>query len=355
MFNLEALGAMTEHQQLDKKSLRFITKNNPDWDELAKDCVCFANAYGGRILIGIEDAAELPDTSQRIEDGLVSKIQKQIQSRTLNVSILPQKKTAENGGEFIEIIVQRTASTIASTSSGRYYIRVGDDCKPILPDELGRLMVDKNAFVWETQHAQRIHWQDVDEQKVADFRRDVDQSDRVSDFVKGKNSKELLEHYLFVIGEQLTNLGILWIGKREHRARLLYAPTVQFIKYDDQDQKVKKQVWDDYTLNPKELIKAIWTQVGDFQEGIEFPDGIFRKNIPNYDEVVVRELIANAIVHRPYTIRGEIFLNLYPAPTSNESNLIGCANSSEKTCQDMTKVELAISINVSGQKFHCGP
>lgn len=302
---------MIENQQLDKKSLRAITKNNPDWDELAKDCIAFANAYGGRILIGIEDDAEFPEPSQRIQDGLISKLQKQIQGKTLNVNILPQKCIAENGGEYIDIVVQRTASTIASTSNGRYYIRVEDDCKPILPDELGRLLVDKNAFVWETQQAQKIHWQDYDAQKFADFRRDVLQSERISIFIKEKNDRELLEYYLFVIGDYLTNLGILWIGQRTYRACLLYAPSVQFIKYDEQEQKVKKQVWDDYTLNPKELIQAIWSQIADFQEGLEFPDGIYRKTIPNYDETVIRELLANAIVHRPYTIRGDIFLNLF--------------------------------------------
>ncbi len=142
---------MLENQQLDKKSLRTITKNNPDWDELAKDCIAFANAYGGHILIGIEDNDDIPEPNQRIQDGLISKLQKQIQSRTLNVSILPKKCIADNGGEYIDVLVQRTASTIASTSNGRYYIRVADECKPILPDELGRLLVDKNAFVWETQ------------------------------------------------------------------------------------------------------------------------------------------------------------------------------------------------------------
>jgi ATP-dependent DNA helicase RecG len=34
--------------------------------------------------------------------------------------------------------------------------------------------------------------------------------------------------------------------------------------------------------------------------------------VPVYDEIVVRELLVNALVHRPYTQRGDIFLNLYP-------------------------------------------
>ncbi len=40
-------------------------------------------------------------------------------------------------------------------------------------------------------------------------------------------------------------------------------------------------------------------------------DGMFRKFVPNYEEEVIRELMANALVHRPYTTRGDIFINLF--------------------------------------------
>lgn len=45
---------MLENQQYDKKSITFLKGKNTDWDELAKDAVCFANASGCKILIGIE-------------------------------------------------------------------------------------------------------------------------------------------------------------------------------------------------------------------------------------------------------------------------------------------------------------
>lgn len=302
---------MLENEQFEKKSLLALTKPNPDWDELAKDCVCFANAQGGRILFGIEDKASQPETSQRIPVSLPARLSKEIQQRTLNVSVLPQIKTAENGGEFLELLVQRSATSIAGTSNGRYYVRVSDECKPLLPDELSRLLVDKNAFTWETQPFRRARKEDADPKKLADFFNDVRHSNRVSAFVRDKTAEELLEYYFFVSGEYLTNLGALWIGKREHRANLLYAPIIQFIKYDENEQKVRKRMWDDYELNPKELIQSVWSEIPEWQDGIEIPDGIFRKTVANYDEVVVRELLANALVHRPYTIRGDIFINLF--------------------------------------------
>jgi ATP-dependent DNA helicase RecG len=56
---------MKENSQIDKKSLKTISKRNPDWGEIAKDCVCFANGYGGKILFGIEDDDDLPPVGQK--------------------------------------------------------------------------------------------------------------------------------------------------------------------------------------------------------------------------------------------------------------------------------------------------
>ncbi len=85
---------------------------------------------------------------------------------------------------------------------------------------------------------------------------------------------------------------------------------VQAIKYDTGGVKVDKHAWDDHTLSPVELIDAVWESIPDFRERYEVPDGMFRMTVPAYEEVVVRELLVNALVHRPYTQRGDIFLNL---------------------------------------------
>lgn len=121
-----------------------------------------------------------------------------------------------------------------------------------------------------------------------------------------------MEHYLFARDGRLSNLGVLWLGTRQGRAALHYSPQIQCIKYDELGNKVQKQVWDDFNYNPLELIEAVWREVPDWREFYELPNGLFRKSVPHYDERVVRELLANALVHRPYTMRGDIFILLYP-------------------------------------------
>ena len=87
---------------------------------------------------------------------------------------------------------------------------------------------------------------------------------------------------------------------------------MQAIKYDEREVKVAKWSWDDHELSPIELVDAIWSEVPDFRESYELPDGMFRTKLPAYDELVVRELLVNALVHRPYTQRGDLYLNLHP-------------------------------------------
>jgi ATP-dependent DNA helicase RecG len=302
---------MIENQILDKKSLRVLTAKNPDWDELARDCVAFANAQGGKILFGIEDDASEPPADQKVAGSLVEQLQKNIQHRVINVATMPEKKIAENRGEYIQLTIQRCAQTIASTTDGQYYYREGDESHPLKPDELHRLLTDKSAFVWEVQTSKRVPRARVDSEKKEAFLKAIYSSDRVSNFVKEKAAEELPDYYFLATGENLTNLGILWIGKREDRATLLYSPIVQFIKYDEQENKVNKIVWDDYSKNPQELIDAVLNDIPDWKESYEIPDGMFRKNIPQYDKDVIRELIANALVHRPYTTRGDVFINLF--------------------------------------------
>lgn len=301
-----------EGLEFDRKSIRYVLDKHHDAVGLACDCVAFANAVGGSILLGIEDDQTEPPSEQRVPDDLAEWLSKRIPQITVNVGITCQKKVASNGGEYLEIKVFPNQQSIAATSDGRYFIRVSDESHRLMPDELGRLFAEKNTFVWELQTTRRIPQHQVDLAKLGDFMRAIRESDRVSGFVKQKSDSELLEQYLFVKDGLLTNLGILWIGRREDRAGLLFAPSLQCIKYDEQERKVRKWTWDDFNLNPMEIIEAVWREIPDWQESYELPDGLFRKNVPHYDEIVVRELLANALVHRPYTQRGDVFLNLHP-------------------------------------------
>jgi ATP-dependent DNA helicase RecG len=300
-----------EGQLSDRKSLRAVTGRTADWNEIAKDSIAFANATGGRLLLGIEEGDTLPPPAQRIPADLPDTLRRKLAERTVNVTVLPDVVTAANGGQYLELHIPR-ALGVASTTDGRYFLRVADQSRPVTGDDVMRLANERSALPWETQSTLQIPRAEADPAKRDKLVQALRASDRVKASVKEKSDDELLDHYQLAQAETLTNLGVLCIGRQHHRARMATAPVVQFIKYDDHGQKVNKLVWDDHTQSPMELIEAAWLEVPDFRERYELPDGLFRQNVPAFDEIVVRELLVNALVHRPYTQRGDVFLNLHP-------------------------------------------
>ncbi len=300
-----------ENQRRDQKSLRTITGRTADFRELAKDCVCFANARGGQIAIGIEDGESEPPARQSIASELLDRVRQRIGELTVNVAVAVEKHTAGNGGQCILITVYRSEQP-ASTTDGRYYLRISDDCKPLVGTDIQRLMDERNAQPWELLTSLGIPAKRADRRRRDQFCKSIRNSERVHASVKDKSDSELLQHYRLIDGGLLTNLGILIVGSPAARAKLGTAPIVQVIKFDEDGNKVKKWVWDDYSLTAIELVEVVYGEVSDFHESYELPDGLFRQSVPAFDERVVREVLVNALVHRPYTCRGDIYLNLHP-------------------------------------------
>ena len=295
----------------DKKSLKKVTGKTTDFEDLIRHCVAFANARGGVIDIGIEDHENEPSSTQKVAEELPHRIDKRISQLSINVATRSTKKTAKNGGEYIELTIERNSSTIAGTIDGRYFIRIGDQSRPVLPDQISRLFTDKTSFVWESMVSAESKG-NYDQHKADEFYHGIQNSKKVSHFIKEKSLEELLDYYGFVSGDYLTNLGILWIGTQPQRLRIQHTPTVQFIKYDQYGEKTNKFIWHDCQLNPKELLDAVADEIPYWKEGTEISDGLTREIIPNYGKNTIRELVANAIFHKPYTIGGDIFINLYP-------------------------------------------
>ena len=303
---------MEENSLYDKKSLCEITGKSADWNEVAKDCVAFSNAQGGVIDYGIEDDADAPPTDQKVSEDIAINLEKKINGKTHNVSAHAEILMHENGGQYIRLHIARGTSS-ASTTSGKYFTRVSDESRPLTGDDITRLSAEKGYYRWEDEES-KWSWKDADKEKLKMLLQNLRTSNRVSDFVKQKEDKDLLDYYFLTVEEsdKMTNLGVLFIGTQSQRGRLMNAPVVQCIQFDQYGDKVWKYLIDDFTKNPQEIIEAIWNNVPVWRESNEISDGLFRKEIPAYDEAVVRELTCNALVHRPYTVRGDVFINIHP-------------------------------------------
>src|SRR5690554_4113512 len=109
---------MTETDQLEHKSLRLVTGRTADWDEVARECVCFANGRGGELLLGIEDGEAEPPPDQVVPSALPERVFRRISELTINVvTLYPTVETAPNGGQYLSLVVPPSQS-VACTTSG---------------------------------------------------------------------------------------------------------------------------------------------------------------------------------------------------------------------------------------------
>ena len=299
-----------ENSTIEYKSLKKIVGKS-NLKELAKTCVCLANAQGGYLFIGIEDKDKLPPKEQKIDYEEMNSVIKILRNLTDGVGLVnPELHTHENGAEYFMIQIYPSKQLIATTTEGKVFMRVGDECVPVKGEELTRLAHEKGAFQWELV-VKKTELSQIDSVEIRKFISEIQNSSRVSPFIKDKSDEDILDYYNLVEEGFLTNLGILWLGNFKQRSRLNYPLTVQYIVYNENEEKVRKVEWHFNQFNPKELLLEIEREAIELTYSFEISDGLFRKEIRHYNQDVIRELLINAFAHKSYTISGDIFISVY--------------------------------------------
>ncbi|RAK68085.1 ATP-binding protein [Hymenobacter edaphi] len=314
---------MSETHVFEKKSFRKAFGPSADINDLARTCVCLANARGGTLQIGIEDKQELPPADQRIDQEAANLLIKTIGGRAVNVGLAdPLIITSPNGGQYLQLWVHPSLSTIATTADGRVYMRLGEQCRPVVGDDLLRLAGEKSGFQWELHTPQRIRLEELSRAEVSFFIEKIRAAptNKVSQFVKSKSTPEILLHYNMLREDGLaTNLGVLWLGTPHQRARLRYGLMVQYLVYDEQERRIRKETWLDHHLNPLQLLDDVMSRGVELHYYHEVPEGLYRRQVRRYPEAVLRELLANAFAHRLYTVATDIAIHVYPDRLEVES------------------------------------
>ena len=295
-----------EYKSLDK------TEGGKKLKELARECVCFANAQGGTLFIGLDDKTKEPPTTQKISQDKINTTLKALRGFTNSVGLAePEHLTHENGGEYFSFRVLPSLKTVAMTSDGKVGIRIGEECVPVDSQSLTQLVFEKGDFQWELVTHSRIRVENLPLENIQKFVVDIQASDKISEFMKQLDENSLLEHFRLVDDGIVTNLGLLWLGNPLQRSKISYPITVQYIVYDKNEEKVRKEEWHFNELNPKELLLDIESKATELKYSYELPKGLFREKIPQYHPAVIRELLVNAFVHQSFTISGDIFIRVY--------------------------------------------
>ena len=325
-YNLLARGECEildyKEQLEDKIAFGKSLKNfAPKYDELAKDVVAFANKKGGFLFVGIEDKTKEVNPEFEYADSKVFDLIRQIQDRTVpSITIKPHRVTIE-GKEILVLEVPFTTQ-LHRTSKSEYLIRSNDGNRPIETYEMATVQAEKGLIVFDQktwdlpisskeQDRQGVPipgWQDIG--KTRDLFLRIQSEKPQSPYLKN-NSPEFAET-LGLIKEENgktlpTTSGILFIGNTKALKELPYNQ-IKYIRYYEDGTYTPFE----YSGNLIEMADACYQQLKSETKVKEFHFGLFREYIEDYPDVVLRELLINAIAHRDYSRQQIIEIRKFP-------------------------------------------
>lgn len=324
-YNLLAKGECEildfKEQLEDKIAFGKSLKNfAPKYDELAKDVVAFANKKGGFLFVGIEDKTKEINPEFEYSDSKVFELIRQIQDRTVpSITIKPHKVNV-NGLDVLVLEVPFTAQ-LHRTSKSEYLIRSNDGNRPIETYEMATVQAEKGLIVfdqktWDLPLDGRGNdkqgnpipgWQDIE--KTRDLFLRIQREKPQSPYLKN-NSPEFTETLGLikeVNGKSLPTItGILFIGNTKALKELPYNQ-IKYIRYYEDGTYTPFE----YSGNLIEMADACFQQLKSETKVKEFHFGLFREYIEDYPDVVLRELLINAIAHRDYSRQQIIEIRKY--------------------------------------------
>jgi ATP-dependent DNA helicase RecG len=276
-------------------------------ESLAKEIVAFANMRGGQILVGVEDdgtPSGLDEPSKMIERII------HICRNNIIPPLIPDLAAVRHGYRHILIVTveQGKAKPYKVKSSNRYYIRAGTSAIEPTQEELVRLLQDGAQFHFEASVLAGNGIDDLDLLKVRQYCRDYRKIDCEDD--------ELAQlcYNLQILDEQqrMTVVGNLFFGRQP--VRWLPQAGLELNAFDGVD--VVSSLTDTATVleTLPECIQAgeAFVRRNSRIRPVFNEDETRRRDIPDYEPFVVRELLANAFAHRDWSIFGQrIRLNLF--------------------------------------------
>ncbi|MCL2652117.1 MAG: putative DNA binding domain-containing protein [Candidatus Azobacteroides sp.] len=273
---------MPEQQNIEYKS---------SWHDDYLKWVCgFANAQGGKIYIGMNDAATvvgLPDQKTLMEE-IPNKI-KNLMGIIVEVNLLQ-----DDDKYYIEIVVRPYSVPISLR--GRYYYRSGSVKQELTGAALNEFLLKRAGYTWDDVIQEDASFDDIDEPTIKKYLRKANEAGRLPD-VEGLSIPELLEKLRLAKNGKLKRAAIVLFGKDPGR---FYPNTfVKIGEFDDDDFTIRFQEVEDgniiqildkvlRTLDYKFLIKNISFVGMNRVETLEYP-------VP-----ALREMLLNALIHRNY-------------------------------------------------------
>ena len=284
---------------------------SPNKDRMAEHISAFANLPGGGFFVlGIDnETSQIMGVNKEQAREIVERLSNIARNR-LEPTVQIKHHIAEYKGRpllFCHIPESNIKPVhIKNKSIEEAFIRSGGCTHKASRQELARLMLNSQIPKFEELYASRT----ISEEEVFELL-DVKNVIRLLEKPMPQTQDEALkiltdEKMLSPVddkGYYITNLGVLTAAKNLHNFEDLSRKTIRLIEYKGKTKlETKKEYPNDkgYAIGFEDLIASIIRLL----PGNEVIGRALREEQPVYPEIAIRELVANALIHQDFTIRG---------------------------------------------------
>ncbi len=306
-------------------------------ETISEYIVCFSNAKGGQILLGVEDDGTITGLQNRFGD-YGHWISQAVQGYVHPHVIVEYEEVPVDDLRVAVITVPMGVAKPYCKRKGkeaveRYFIRDVTRCRETDREELRRLFQASGFIHYEVTPVPRSALQDLSEFRLADYFRKVHDLE-LEELSEQARTSLLIDNQLLstALGETACTLaGMLLFGNKDRVKRLVPQSGVTAVEFDSAEAdiagKYRKEIngpLPSLRGGTGEIVEA-----GVIDEAVEFVlrvtssetiTGTQRTTHFVYPPEVLREILVNAVAHRDYTIGGaNISLALFPDRLEVES------------------------------------
>lgn len=308
---------------IDPSALQTLIKNGesgfleckiapPRYSEMAERVCGMANSLGGYIVIGVSDEdweiVGVKDVSAAL-DNIVSACRHCKPPVRLAVD-QPQQLILEEGKSVVAAYIPPNSGTLYQ-ANGIFWVRRGTQTVPLEADEIEKFFHRRGSLSWETRPVRLASFDDLDQELLADFaqrrtnRRTPDgKSIELPRFLEQLGCAAPLTETATQAPLYPTNAGLLLFGLSP-QDYLIQAETVCVLFGDRLGTRryLDRQVFHGNLATQIDSVEEWLTKnirVGAHTEGFR------RVDDPDYPIEALREAVVNALIHRDYSIAGEV-------------------------------------------------
>jgi ATP-dependent DNA helicase RecG len=279
---------------------------NTEWktswlDEYMKWLCGFANAHGGMLDVGRNDAGKVVglENAERLLEELPNKL------RDLLGVVGDINLMEEDGKQFLRIVVEPYPVPISYR--GEYHYRSGSTKQVLKGGALDRFLLGKIGKRWDGAPLPGVEVEDLDPAALAKFRERATRSKRLGSDALNEEDQGLMEKLRLTEGSYLKRAAVLLFHPDPERyvtgaaIKIGYFATESDLRYHDEVQgDLFTQVDKTMDLLLTKYLKATISYEG-IQRVESFPMPVS----------ALREALLNAVVHRDYAVPAPIQIRVY--------------------------------------------